>query len=86
MAETVRSYLVFYAVTSLLWDSMRMAGNFVLILSFGMPVLRVLRRFHDRFTYTYSPVGPPAPRPEIERCAPRCEGEPPPQATAQPRR
>jgi energy-coupling factor transport system substrate-specific component len=56
IAETVRSYLVFYAVTSLLWDMMRAAGNFVLILAFGEPVLRVLRRFHDRFTYTYTPA------------------------------
>ncbi|MFN2203374.1 MAG: ECF transporter S component [Caldilineaceae bacterium] len=55
-AQTLRSYLVFYAVTSLLWDMMRMAGNFVLIVVFGAPVLRVLRRFRDRFTYTYVPA------------------------------
>jgi energy-coupling factor transport system substrate-specific component len=54
--ETIRRYLVFYAVTSLVWDAMRMAGNLALILAFGMPVLRVLRRFHDRFTYAYVPV------------------------------
>lgn len=56
IAESVRRYLVFYAVTSLLWDAIRMVGNFTLILAFGMPVLRVLRRFHDRFTYAYVPV------------------------------
>jgi energy-coupling factor transport system substrate-specific component len=57
VVETLQNYLVFYAITSLVWDAMRMAGNFLLILVFGMPVLRVLRRFHDRFTYTYVPAG-----------------------------
>ena len=56
VAETIRRYLVFYVVTSLVWDVLRMAGNFALILGFGMPVLRVLRRFHDRFMYSYAPA------------------------------
>lgn len=55
--ETIRRYLAFYLVTSFLWDAMRMVGNFALILALGMPVLRVLRRFHDRFTYRYVPAG-----------------------------
>ena len=55
-AETVRRYLVFYALTSFVWDMLRASGNFALILVFGMPVLRVLRRFYDRFTYSYAPA------------------------------
>jgi len=54
-AEAVGHYLVFYAVTSLVWDLMRLAGNVTLTLAFGLPTLRVLRRFRRRFAFTYQP-------------------------------
>ncbi|MEX1019300.1 MAG: ECF transporter S component [Litorilinea sp.] len=57
--QTVQRYAVFYAVTSLGWDLVRMAGNVVLLLVFGGPVLRVLQRFQRRFTFVYSPVSQP---------------------------
>ena len=51
LVETLRRYLVFYAVTSLWWDLVRAAGNLLLLLAFGAPVLRLLRRFQQRFFF-----------------------------------
>jgi energy-coupling factor transport system substrate-specific component len=53
--ETFRRYLVFYLVTSLVWDSIGAVGNILLILSFGSPALRALRRFRQRFEFSYQP-------------------------------
>jgi len=49
--EAFKRYLVFYAVTSSWWDVGRAAGNVLLIALFGMPILRLLRRFGRRFTF-----------------------------------
>ncbi len=49
--EVLKRYAVFYAVTSLWWDIARAAGNFVLLLLFAAPVLRLLRRFQRRFFF-----------------------------------
>jgi len=54
--EGLRRYAVFYLVTSLAWDAMRMAGNVAFILAMGVPALRILRRFRDRFTFEYAPA------------------------------
>ncbi len=51
----VLRYAAFYLATSLVWDAMRLAGNFVLTLAFGLPTLRVLRRFQQRFLFVYRP-------------------------------
>ena len=51
LLETLRRYLVFYAVTSLWWDLLRAAGNLLLLFIFGAPVLRLLRRFGQRFFF-----------------------------------
>ena len=53
---TVQRYAVFYVATSLVWDLMRGVGNVVLILAFGPALLKVLRRFHQRFAFTYTPA------------------------------
>ncbi|MHB0878061.1 MAG: ECF transporter S component [Anaerolineae bacterium] len=50
----LRRYAVFYALTSLWWDVMRSAGNAVLVLLFGGPLLVTLRRFQRRFQFTLS--------------------------------
>jgi len=55
LVEGLRRYALFYAVTSLAWDALRMAGNVVLIALLGVPMLRILRRFRDRFTFEYAP-------------------------------
>lgn len=54
--EGLRRYAVFYVVTSLAWDALRMAGNVAFILAMGVPALRILRRFRDRFTFEYAPA------------------------------
>jgi energy-coupling factor transport system substrate-specific component len=50
---TLEHYLAFYLVTSLVWDAIAALGNVILILSLGAPALRALRRFHQRFEFTY---------------------------------
>jgi energy-coupling factor transport system substrate-specific component len=49
--DTVRRYLLFYATTSLLWDLVRAAGNALLVLVLGAPVVRALERFQRRFEF-----------------------------------
>jgi energy-coupling factor transport system substrate-specific component len=49
--ETLKRYALFYAFTSLWWDLLRAAGNFVLLLVFAVPVLHLLRRFQRRFFF-----------------------------------
>ncbi len=53
---TLRAYLVFYAATSAWWDLGRAAGNAVLVLVLARPVLRVLRRFRNRFRFDVVPT------------------------------
>lgn len=49
--EILRSYMSYYLVSSLVWDVARSIGNVLLILSFGAPTLRALRRFKRRFSF-----------------------------------
>lgn len=58
--ETLRRYALFYSVTSFWWDLGRAAGNALLIWLFGIPLLRLLRRFQRRFHFT---LAAPAPAP-----------------------
>jgi energy-coupling factor transport system substrate-specific component len=51
---TLRHYLAFYLVTSLVWDAVAAIGNGLLILALGIPALRALRRFRQRFEFTYT--------------------------------
>ncbi len=64
--ETVVRYFRFYAVTSLGFDVARAAGNIVLVLIFGAPILRLLERYKSRFTWQpwteLEPVGGDADR------------------------
>jgi energy-coupling factor transport system substrate-specific component len=50
---TLKRYATFYIATSLVWDLARAAGNTAMILAFGAPTLRTLRRFRRRFTFVY---------------------------------
>lgn len=59
--ETLQRYALFYVTTSLWWDVMRSLGNVALTLALGRPTLRILRRFHQRFTFEYQPSRPPLP-------------------------
>ena len=49
----LRAYALFYAITSFIWDLWRGIGNAALILVFGAPVLRLLRRYQKRFHFAY---------------------------------
>jgi energy-coupling factor transport system substrate-specific component len=69
LGETLRRYLNFYLLTSFVWDALGALGNVVLILSFGAPILRALRRFHDRLVFVYRPDPPIRPA-QPERSAP----------------
>ncbi len=51
LIATLRSYALFYAATSLVWDVWRGVGNAALILLFGAPILRLLRRYEQRFQF-----------------------------------
>ena len=55
LAETLRRYLAFYVLTSLVWDALGAAGNVLLILALGAPIVRALRRFRDRLGFVYQP-------------------------------
>jgi energy-coupling factor transport system substrate-specific component len=51
LADALQRYAVFYVVTSIWWDLARAVGNLVLLLLFAAPVLRLLRRFQQRFFF-----------------------------------
>ena len=61
LAETVRRYAVFYLATSFVWDFMRSLGNMALMALTAAPTLRLLRRFHQRFDFTYMPLPASSP-------------------------
>ncbi len=48
----IKAYALFYISTSFFWDFWRGVGNLLLILIFGAPVLRLLRRYQQRFHFT----------------------------------
>jgi energy-coupling factor transport system substrate-specific component len=49
--SAIQHYAVFYLATSLVWDTVAALGNTVLLLVFGAPALRALRRFQLRFSF-----------------------------------
>jgi energy-coupling factor transport system substrate-specific component len=51
LTETAANYARFYLTTSLAYDAFRAAGNAVLMLALGGPTLRLLERFHSRFSW-----------------------------------
>jgi energy-coupling factor transport system substrate-specific component len=51
LSDLIARYATFYIVTSLWWDVGRAAGNLLLILLFGAPILQLLRRFQKRFDF-----------------------------------
>jgi energy-coupling factor transport system substrate-specific component len=67
MVESLRLYLTYYLVTSLLWDLMLAAGNAIMLLLFAGPTLRALWRFKRRFEFDYFRL--PDPGAETESCA-----------------
>ena len=56
LIETLKRYAVFYAFTSFWWDIVRALGNLFLLLLLSAPVLRLLRRFQQRFFFEVQSV------------------------------
>lgn len=46
--ETLRRYGRYYLVSSFAWDTTRAAGNFLIMLALGSPLVKVLERFRRR--------------------------------------
>ena len=51
LAEALKRYAAFYALTSLWWDLGRAGGNALLLLFFAAPVVKLLWRFRQRFHF-----------------------------------
>jgi energy-coupling factor transport system substrate-specific component len=51
LAVGMRRYFAFYVSTSLVWDVSRAIGNTFFILALGMPTVRALLRFRERFEF-----------------------------------
>ncbi|MDQ3548256.1 MAG: ECF transporter S component, partial [Chloroflexota bacterium] len=49
--ETVATYARFYVASSFVYDAFRAGANVVLVLALGRPLLRLLDRYRDRFTW-----------------------------------
>lgn len=54
ITQSIQHYAAYYLVTSLVWDLVRAAGSFTMLLFLSAPALRVLRRFQRRFSFDYS--------------------------------
>ena len=62
LGETARRYAAFYLTTSGVYDAFRAVGNVAMVAVFGRPVVLLLLRFRDRFTWqplTYLPDAAP---------------------------
>ena len=53
LLEAIERYGAFYLATSLAWDVWRSAGNALLLIFIGPPILRLFRRFKQRFFFHY---------------------------------
>ena len=59
--QTLHTYAHFYLVTSLVYDLFRTAANIVLVVLLARPVLRLLDRFRERFSWQpWTPYEPTA--------------------------
>lgn len=75
--ETLQRYAVFYAVTSLVWDGLRAAGNLLLVAVVGAGMLRILRRFQQHFEFVYTPASATGGerQPSVRPAQPALEGQ-----------
>ncbi|MCL5275059.1 MAG: ECF transporter S component [Chloroflexi bacterium] len=54
--QGVQRYLAFYMATSAWWDVFAAVGNIALLGLFGLPTLKALQRFKNRFMFSISPA------------------------------
>jgi energy-coupling factor transport system substrate-specific component len=59
--DTLATYWRYYLTTSLVYDLFRAVANVVLVVALGRPILRMLARYRERFTWsTWVPLEPDA--------------------------
>ena len=51
LGRALGGFAAFYLTTSMAWDLARALGNAILILVLGLPTIRALTRFHERFRF-----------------------------------
>lgn len=51
--ETARRYWNYYLLTSLGWDTLRATANVFALAAVGLPMIRALDRFRERFNWTF---------------------------------
>jgi energy-coupling factor transport system substrate-specific component len=56
IGDAINRYAVYYLTTSLWWDSAAALGNILLIAVLGLPAVRALTRFRDRFQFQVWPT------------------------------
>lgn len=61
LVDAVQRYATYYFATSFAWDVWKSASNVLMILFLGPPVLRLLRRYKQRFFFKY--IRPDAKQP-----------------------
>jgi energy-coupling factor transport system substrate-specific component len=55
LGDGLARYAAFYLATSIYWDFARAVGNALLVTAVGLPVIRALSRFRDRFQFSLQP-------------------------------
>ena len=53
----IQRYLAYYLGTSLVWDITRAIGNMIVFSVMSRPVIKILKRFIQRFKFEYQHVG-----------------------------
>lgn len=56
LSQALSRYGAFYVATSLLWDLAAAVGNVILLLILGLPSIRALSRFRDRYQFQVAGV------------------------------
>jgi len=56
LAENFQAYLAYYLATSVVWDVTRAVGNIIIFSVMTRPVIKILNRFIQRFTFKHQEV------------------------------
>ena len=56
LAENFQGYFAYYLATSVIWDVTRAIGNIIVFTVMTRPVIKILERFIQRFTFRYQEV------------------------------
>jgi energy-coupling factor transport system substrate-specific component len=56
LIDNFQRYFAYYLATSVVWDVTRSVGNVLMMIFIAQPVLKILKRFENRFAFQYHPV------------------------------